>query len=51
MDTIILSKDSKLMQMIKNAKARKKAWQESIKDEMQEMQKELVANQSHLQSI
>ncbi len=31
METIIVSKDSKLMQMIRNAKARKIAWQQSIK--------------------
>lgn len=51
METIIVSKDSKLMQMIRNAKARKIAWQQSIKGEMEDMQKKLVANQQQLQSL
>lgn len=48
METIIVSKDSRLMQMIRNAKARKQAWQESIKTEMEAMEKELLKNQHEM---
>lgn len=51
METIVVSKDSKLMQMIRKAKARKATWQDSIKGELEAMQKELATNQEHLRTI
>lgn len=49
MKTIVVNKDSSLMQMLRKAKERKEAWQNSIKDELDEMQKQLIASQQHLQ--